>query len=274
MRLFDTHCHLTDTGYRDELNDVMVRAGEAGVRALMLVGITLDDSERTVRLARTLNSPGTGTPRLPAGESARPVCFASVGIHPHDAKTCSDAALKRLRELAADPVVMAWGETGLDFNRMFSPQAVQETWFERQLAAAGELDLPVILHERDSGGRFLEMLQAAKPRAGVVHCFSGNGRELAGYLDLGLMIGITGILTVSSRGKELRELVRYIPLDRLLVETDAPYLTPTPERNKHRRNEPAFVRSTLLKLAEVLDQPTKTVADAMWNNAVRLFRLS
>jgi TatD DNase family protein len=133
--------------------------------------------------------------------------------------------------------------------------------------------LPMIFHERDTQGRFLELLRNhwSAGRRGVIHCFSGSAGELEGYLDLGLHIGITGILTVKGRGRQLRRLAGKIPPERLLIETDAPYLTPTPERNQFRRNEPAFVRTVLLKLAEVRRQPPEALAVTIWENTCRLF---
>jgi TatD DNase family protein len=159
---------------------------------------------------------------------------------------------------------------------MYSPRDIQERWLMRQLETADELGLPLIFHERDSGGRFLEILKEThKPRRrGVVHCFSGSRRELAAYLDLGFHIGVTGILTHHQRGAELRAQIPQIPLDRLLIETDAPYLTPAPQKNKTRRNEPAFVASTLLKLAEIRGEDPRVTAKATWNNACRLFAIS
>jgi TatD DNase family protein len=156
---------------------------------------------------------------------------------------------------------------------MFSPQKDQENWLVRQLEMAYALDLPVIFHERDSNGRLIEILKAHQNRlkAGVIHCFSGNQTELKQYLDLGLYIGITGIVTIKSRGANLRSLVPFIPANRILVETDAPYLTPAPDRNHTRRNEPAFVRSVLLKLAEVSNADPAHFADQIWDNTCRLF---
>ena len=131
----------------------------------------------------------------------------------------------------------------------------------------------MIFHERDSKGRFLEMLKKARKLNGVVHCFSGDHNELKQYLDLGLYIGITGILTIKGRGDRLRNLAPIIPLDRLLVETDAPYLVPAPEKNQHRRNEPAFVKSVLLKLAEVKKENPEHLAEIVWQNTCRLYGL-
>lgn len=259
MRLFDSHCHLDDKSYRSDRETVLQRAREAGVVGFMVVGIDPRTAREAIRIAE--EEPGV---------------FASVGVHPHDAARCSDAVLSELTALAGHPKVRAWGETGLDFNRMYSPREDQEQCFQRQLAIAARRELPLIFHERDSGGRFLEMLQNLnKPSLrGVVHCFSGSRREMEAYLELGLHIGITGIVTMQQRGRPLRELVPLIPDDRLLVETDAPYLTPSPERNRYRRNEPAFVRSVLYKVAEVRQTDPETLADIIWTNTRRLYGVS
>ena len=146
----------------------------------------------------------------------------------------------------------------------------------RQLQIAAELNLPVIFHERDTNGRFLEILKTdfKNENAGVVHCFSGTVPEMRHYLDLGLYIGITGIVTLRTRGADLREMVRQIPANRMVVETDAPYLTPAPEKYHTRRNEPAFVRSVLLKLAEVREEDPDQLADTIWDNTNRLYRIN
>ncbi len=254
--LFDSHCHLDDASYDADRAAVLERARSAGVTALMLVGIDLPRSRRAVALA-----------------AAHRGIFAAVGVHPHDARQCSESVLNELQQLARHPRVKAWGETGLDFNRMYSPRSVQEKWFRRQVEIAMARDLPLIFHERDSGGRFLEILRQYDPEGlrGVVHCFSGQPDELEAYLALGLYIGVTGIVTMNTRGAELRAMIARIPEDRLVVETDAPYLTPTPERNRHRRNEPAFVRSTLLKVAQVRQTDPETLAAAVWDNTCQLY---
>ncbi len=259
MILFDSHCHLNDPAYARDRDAVINNAAEAGVHSAMVVGIDVTTSREAVAIAR-----------------ANKGYAASVGVHPHDAKSCSENILTALADLAKDPAVRAWGETGLDFNRMFSPKESQEKWFVRQLEIADELDLPLIFHERDSQGRFIEILSERYKmtgRAGVVHCFSGTRHDLDACLNLGLHIGITGIITIASRGKDLRDMVKKIPADRLLVETDAPYLTPAPERNQHRRNEPAFVRSVLHKTAEARGEDPETLAEQIWRNSCQLFRM-
>ncbi len=259
MRIFESHCHLDDRSFADDLDAVVQRARAAQVMAMMVVGTDGPSSRRAVAIADKF-----------------PDVYTAVGLHPHDAKDCSENILSELKALAKHAKVRAWGEAGLDFNRMFSPQKDQEHWFIRQIEIAAELGLPMIFHERDSQGRFKDILSArwTARHGGVVHCFSGNDAELDGYLEMGLFIGITGILTMKTRGQDLRRMARRIPADRLLVETDAPYLTPTPERNKFRRNEPAFVRTVLLKLADLRAQEPAELAEVTWSNTCRLFGLS
>jgi len=258
MKLFDSHCHINDPCFEKDLGQTIERAEKAGVLKMMVVGITMKESRRAVEIAEKF-----------------PGCMASVGIHPHDASSSSDKALTELKQMAQTPVVKAWGEVGLDFNRMFSPARIQEKWFIRQMEAACQLGLPLIFHERDSQGRFAKLLSDHAPIGlkGVVHCFSGTPHELEKYLSMGLYIGITGIVTISKRGRKLREMVAQIPEDRLLVETDAPYLTPAPEKNKTRRNEPAFVKSVLLKLAETKKTDPEDLAEIIWDNTCRLFNI-
>jgi TatD DNase family protein len=256
VKIFDSHCHLDDRSYNKDRQTVLDRAVGAGVTRMMIVGIDEKSSRKAVQLAQSYSS-----------------CFSSVGVHPHVAKNCSESILSSLADLASSSRVKAWGETGLDFNRMYSPRQDQEKWFIRQLEISRELNLPLIFHERDSEGRFFEILSGhcSPGLKGVVHCFSGKGSELARYLDFGLYIGVTGILTIKIRGADLRRLVTGIPAERLLVETDAPYLTPAPEKNRTRRNEPAFVKSVLLKLAQVRNEDPENLAEIIWTNTCRLY---
>ncbi|MBW1989114.1 MAG: TatD family hydrolase [Deltaproteobacteria bacterium] len=257
MPIFDSHTHLDDPVYDKDRDQVFARAREAGVLGFMIAGITAETCPRAVALA-----------------ASRDDCIASVGVHPHDARSLTEDSLARLENLAAHEKVRAWGETGLDFNRMFSPREDQEKGFARQLQSAARLGLPLILHERDSGGRLLAILKehfGSGPIKGVVHCFSGTREELSAYLALGLCIGVTGVLTQKERGKPLRRMLPSIPPDRLLIETDCPYLTPAPQRNKHRRNEPAFLTSVVETAGRVLGKDPREVAQLAWDNAIRLF---
>jgi len=185
MKLFDSHCHLDDRSYHKDLETVIHRAKQNGIENMMTVSIDQETSIRGIEISDKFKE-----------------VYASVGVHPHRASTCSDQVIKRLTDLAKNTRVRAWGETGLDFNRMYSSKDDQEKWFIRQIQTADECPLPLILHERDSQGRLLEILKTHpnKNRCGVVHCFSGNRLELDAYLDLGLFIGITGILTLQKKG--------------------------------------------------------------------------
>ena len=257
--LFDSHCHLDDEAYEGDMDAVIQRAADAGVAAMMIAGVDLDRIQKSLALAKKYEG-----------------LYTAVGIHPHDAKSSSEEVIDELRRLARDPKVSAWGEIGLDFNRMYSPREEQEKWFIRQLAEADALEFPIIFHERDSGGRLIEILahHFKSSRKGVVHCFSGDGDELEKYLEMGLYIGVTGIVTMKERGAALRRLIPRIPEDRLLVETDAPYLTPAPEKNKTRRNEPAFVKRVLMKLAEIREVDSADLARVTTENACRLYGIT
>mgnify|MGYP001603059948 CR=1 FL=1 len=259
MKIFDSHAHIDDKSFNRDIDAVMDRASAEGVTDIMVAGIDLATAEKAICLA-----------------GKYPGIITSVGIHPHDASHCSRDEIDALKTLAKrHSCVKAWGECGLDFNRMYSPQPDQENCLIQQLAAAAELDLPIIFHERDSNGRFYEIIKEHAPesRNGVVHCFSGTEEEMFKYLDLGYHIGITGILTIKKRGEYLRQIAPLIPEDRILIETDAPYLTPAPQKNKFRRNEPAFVKSVLLKLAEVRNTDPETLSRVIYDNTRRLYGL-
>ena len=259
MILFDSHSHIDDKIYDNDLEAVIERAEKKNVCGIMIVDIDIPTSLKAIRIAR-----------------AHHHIITSVGVHPHDASQCSRDTLDTLVNLAKEnPCVKAWGETGLDYNRMYSPVKEQEACFVAQLEIAGSLDLPLIFHERDSEGRFYEILKSNGPKShkGVVHCFSGTREELFKYLDLGYYIGITGIVTIEERGKYLRSLIPHIPEERLIIETDAPYLTPAPQKNKSRRNEPAFVKSVLLKLAEIKNADPEILSQTIFSNTKKLYQI-
>lgn len=259
MIFFDSHSHIDDKAYEGDLEALIKRAGKENVCAIMIVGIDIPTSLKAIKIARTHDH-----------------IITSVGVHPHDAANCSREVLESLLRLAKEnPCVKAWGETGLDYNRMFSPVKDQEACFVTQLDMAGSLGLPLIFHERDSQGRFYEILKSNGPksRKGVVHCFSGTREELFKYLDLGYYIGITGIVTIEKRGEYLRNLIPHIPEERLIIETDAPYLTPAPQKNKYRRNEPAFVKSVLLKLADIKKADPEILSQTIFNNTKKLYQV-
>jgi TatD DNase family protein len=199
----------------------------------------------------------------------------TAGVHPHHARECGPETIDEIREIAEHPRVVAIGECGLDFNRNYSPHPDQEKWFVAQIDLALSMNKPLFLHSRDAHPRFAEILRNHRIKNGVAHCFTGERDELHAYLDLGLYIGITGWICDERRGRHLVELVREIPSDRLLLETDSPYLTPRDLRPqpKARRNEPAFLPHILKAVARALGRPADEVAAETTRNARELFRL-
>lgn len=227
--MIDIGVNLTNSRFDKDREAVIARSQQAGVKALILTGTSENESLQALAMAHQW--PG--------------YCFSTAGVHPHDAKSVSDFSLPVIRELAADPAVVAVGECGLDFNRDFSPRPQQEAVFEAQLALAAELQKPVFMHCRDAHERFLAILKPWRDKlpAAVLHCFTGSEQELKDCLALDLHIGITGWICDERRGTGLRNIVRHIPGNRLMIETDCPYLLPRDLRPKPKssRNEPAYL---------------------------------
>ncbi len=259
MRLVDIGVNLADKRFARDHDAVVDRAVAAGVDRLILTGTSLAKSHAVAALAAT--RPG--------------VLFATAGVHPHDAKAADAHTLPALAALLDRPEVVAVGECGLDYDRDFSPRPVQRQVFADQLALARDLGRPAFLHCRAAFDDFeaLWRAHAGEGLQGVLHCFTGDAAELDRALALGLHIGITGWVCDERRGLDLKANVHRIPLDRLLVETDAPYLTPRTLRPKPRggRNEPALLPHIVEVLAEAMGQPTEAVAAASTANAERLF---
>ena len=253
--LIDTHCHLADKKFTDDRDEVVARAREAGVERIVAVGGggPIEDSERSADMA-----------------AADPNLRSTAGIHPHDAKNLTDDVEARIARLLERPEVSAVGETGLDYYYEHSPRPVQREALARHLALGRAAGKPVVLHCRDAEADLREVLAAENPDGtrGVVHCFTGGYDDARWYLDHGLNVSFTGILTFPSAG-DLRDVARRLPLDRLMVETDSPYLAPVPHRG--RRNEPAFVAEVAEKLAEVLNVDLDELAARTTANAEALF---
>lgn len=256
IRLADSHAHLDLEELLSDQAEVLGRAREAGVALIINVATGLRDAQQV--LATAAKYPGV---------------WAAAGVHPHGAKSLSEADLETLAVLAAGPRVVAVGEIGLDFYRRRSPAEVQEHWFHRQLELAITLKKPVIIHTREATAATLAILREYRGRltGGIMHCFAGTLPEAHNFLDLGLHLSFSGTLTYPKAGP-LREVARQAPLDRLLVETDCPYLPPQPWRGK--RNEPAYVVATARQLAEVRGLPLEEVARATWENTLRVFGLT
>lgn len=258
----DIGLNLTHDSFDVDREEVVQRAIDAGVSQMILTGASEEGSRAALDLARKY--PGR--------------MYSTSGVHPHHAKECGEGTIAILREVAAAKEVVAIGECGLDFFRNFSSPAIQEEWFEKQLELAIETALPLFLHERDAYPRFGEILKnyAGRIKGAVVHCFTGSQEALRAYLDLGCLIGITGWICDERRGLALRELVRLIPLDRLMVETDAPYLLPRDlkPRPRSQRNEPCYLPHVTRVVASCMGRDLDEVAQATTENAQRFFGIS
>jgi TatD DNase family protein len=257
--IVDIGLNLTHDSFDHDRDDVVAAARAAGVTHMVITGSTLESSRGAIELVR-----------------ANPALFrATAGIHPHHAREFHAQDLPALRAMLLEPEVGAAGECGLDYFRNFSPHEDQERVFREQLALAADCGKPVFLHQRDAHDAFVGILREYRDglAAGVAHCFTGDARELDDYLDLGLSIGITGWICDERRGQHLRELVRRIPLDRLMVETDAPYLLPRDlsPRPQSRRNEPKYLPHILETVASCRGEPPERVADATTRNALKFF---
>jgi TatD DNase family protein len=258
--VIDIGANLTSKSFQRDLPSVIDRAAAAGVDTLIVTGTSVAGSRAAADLA---------------GGRAPAALYATAGVHPHHAVEATRDWLAELRAVAERPRVVALGECGLDFNRNYSPHPDQEKWFVAQIELAQELGKPLFLHSRDAHPRFSDIVREHQIGKAVAHCFTGTREELRSCLDLGLYIGITGWICDERRGKHLVELVREIPDDRLLLETDAPYLTPRDlhPQPKARRNEPAFLPHIARAVARALGRPVEEVAAATTRNARALFAL-
>lgn len=253
--LFDTHAHLHFPDFADDLDDVMTRARAAGVGGILTVGTDAATSRAAIEIAER-----------------EPDVWATVGVHPHDAEGADAAVLAEIERLAAATRVVAVGEIGLDFFRDLSPRPAQERALRAQLEIARRVARPVVLHCRDAHEEMLAILAEHRvgEMGGVMHCFSGDVPIARRCLDLGLVLSLAGPVTYP-KARALPEVARFVPGDRLVVETDCPYLPPQPFRG--RRNEPAHVAITAARVAELRGEPVDTLAARLTATARRLFRL-
>lgn len=253
--LVDSHCHLDFPDFADDLEGVVERARQAGVGYLLTIGTHLTRVDSVIAIADRFSN-----------------IFCSIGIHPHAAANEPKVTAEHLVHMAArHPKIIAFGETGLDFYYEHSPRDAQERSFRTHIEAARKSGLPLIVHTRDADDRMIAILEEEQGRGafpGVLHCFSSGRRLAEAALDMGMYISMSGIVTFK-RADDLREIVKDVPLDRLLVETDAPYLAPVPFRGK--RNEPAYVAHTAACVAEVKGLQPAELADQTTENFFRLF---
>lgn len=253
--LVDTHCHLNMAAYQPDLEEVVHSASHHGVKRLISIGIDLPSSKAAVAL-----------------NDRFPNVYATVGFHPHDAQQATPEALKMLADLASHRSVVGYGEIGLDYVKNYAPHDMQRKVFSEQLHLAKELDLPVVVHDREAHDDVYRLIRSAGPypRGGVMHCFSGDRQLAERMLDLGFCISIPGVVTFAN-ASTLHEVVRAVDLRHLLLETDGPYLTPVPFRGK--RNEPKLILYTAQKVAELKQVSLGEVARQTTANAVGLFQL-
>jgi TatD DNase family protein len=257
--LVDIGINLAHDSFDHDRADVIARAAQAGVTRMVITGSSVASTRAAIDLAR--------------GDPRRFRCTA--GMHPHHATDLHDEALAQLAEMATQPEVVAVGECGLDYFRNFSPPEAQRAAFQKQLELAARVHKPVFLHQRDAHADFLAILRDYRPRlaGGVAHCFTAGMEEAQAYLDLGLYLGITGWICDERRGLHLREVVRTVPAERLVIETDAPYLMPRNLQPKPstRRNEPMFLPYVLEAIASARNQPAQELASITTRNALTLF---
>jgi TatD DNase family protein len=249
--LIDSHAHLEMKEFNPDREEVIERARQAGVDYIVTVGTNLALSRKALSLAQQHEN-----------------IYATVGVHPHDVARADNKTFDDLCEIARDPKVVAYGEIGLDFFRNISPREKQTEMFNRQLELALQLKLPVIIHDRDAHEQTLRIVKASGVRRGVFHCFSGDYPMAKQCIDLGFYISIPGVVTFD-KAKTIQDVAQRVPLPSLLLETDAPYLTPVPHRGK--RNEPSFIVNTAKKVAEIKGLPWEEVADVTARNTMNLF---
>jgi TatD DNase family protein len=254
VTLVDSHCHLDDSKFDEDREQAIERARAAGVERLLAIGT------------------GSGPPDLHAAlrlAEKYDFIYATIGVHPHDAAKATGETFARLRELAAHPKVVAIGEIGLDYHYDFSPRPVQREAFARQLELAAEAEKPIVIHTREAWDDTLAQVTDLR-HGGIMHCFTGDAAQARQALDRGFHLAFGGVLTFP-RAESVREAARLTPDDRLLVETDCPYLAPVPYRGK--RNEPAFLVETVRRLAEVRNSTPEKIAEITTRNFERLMAI-
>jgi TatD DNase family protein len=254
--LIDSHSHLEMPDFRKDLETVIQRAKESGVEYIFTVGTEKKDWMRALEIAHS-----------------NPSVYAILGVHPHNAKEIDEETYPTLRKLCRDEKVRAYGEIGLDFYRNLSPRDVQLKRFREQIVLAKELRLPIVVHDREAHEETLEVLKSerAEECGGIIHCFSGDYEMAKECIEMGFYISIPGTITFKN-AEGFQEIIKHLPLESLLIETDAPFLAPFPFRGK--RNEPSYIRYTAQKVAEIKKVSFEKVADVTTENAFRVYRLN
>jgi len=249
IKLIDTHCHIYYDKYRDDIDEVINRSKYNNISNIICVGVDIDSSKKSISLAEKYN-----------------LVFATVGYHPHEAKLAPNNYLDKMISLLEHPKAIAVGEIGLDYYYNHSEKKTQIRIFREQLELAKDLDLPVIIHNREADDDLYKNIKRSKINKGVIHCYSSDIKYAQKIFDLGLLISFTGIITFS---KKLEKVVKEIPIEKIMLETDSPYLTPKPHRGK--RNEPYMINFIAEKISEIKDIPVEEIAKVTTNTAREFF---
>lgn len=248
---FESHAHYDDERFDDDRDELLASFPAEGIETVVNSSSDIASSRASIALAEKY-----------------PFFYASVGVHPHEVSKMREADIDTLRELSKHPKVVAIGEIGLDFYYDLSPRDDQRYWFKRQLALAEELDMPVIIHSRDASQECFDIISASNVRKGVIHCYSGSAPMAQDYADMGFCIGIGGSLTFKNNKKTV-EVVEKLPLEKILIETDSPYLAPVPYRG--RRNDSRLLKYVVEKISEIKNVPEIDICNITKNNAIELF---
>ena len=248
---FESHAHYDDERFDDDRDELLASFPAEGIETVVNSSSDIASSRASIALAEKY-----------------PFFYASVGVHPHEVSKMREEDIDTLRELSKHPKVVAIGEIGLDFYYDLSPRDDQRYWFKRQLALAEELDMPVIIHSRDASQECFDIISASNVRKGVIHCYSGSAPMAQDYTDMGFYIGIGGSLTFKNNKKTV-EVVEKLPLEKILIETDSPYLAPVPYRG--RRNDSRLLKYVVEKISEIKNVPEIDICNITKNNAIELF---
>ncbi len=251
--IFETHAHFDDKRYNEDRDEVIMECFNNDITKIVNIGADMRSSKNSVALAKKYE-----------------FVYATVGVHPHDVKNMTEKDLEQLRQWSKEEKVVAIGEIGLDYYYEYSDKASQRKWFIEQLKLANELDLPVVIHSRDADNECYEIIKEYRPKAAVIHCFAGSKELAKQYIDMGYYIGVGGVITFKN-AKKLVEVVKAIPLDKILIETDAPYLTPEPHRGA--RNTSIYLKYVTEKVANLKEISVENVENTTFDNAMSFYRL-
>jgi len=249
--MIDTHCHINDKKYELEINDIVLKAIDAGVKKMICVGVDLESSEKSIQIADNFE-----------------IVYASVGYHPHESKDAEKGYLYELEEMAKNPKVVAIGETGLDYHYNISPKSIQRRIFNEQIELSQDIKIPVIMHNRSSSNDLLSIIESTNLDNGVVHCYSENWEFAKKLLSHNIKLSFTGMVTFIK--EPIHEVLNNIAMKDFFIETDSPYLAPVPHRGK--RNEPALIKLVAEKIAEIKQLTTEKIIDCTTENALNFFK--